>query len=210
MSRRKGKIVKMTKKEKKRLFSLFASLILALLFWIGQKLNPVDSQAATDLSDSGSATITKITSVTEKVSGTAKESSGKERISVDFSRHVDGDTTRFLLDGETITVRYLCIDTQETVHPGKEATKMGKTASDYVKSRLENAKKIEIEYDGPKTDRYDRVLAWVWLDDVLFNKELVEQGLAEVRYVYEDYKYVDALYDAQDKAREELLGIWAA
>lgn len=141
---------------------------------------------------------------------TTTEETVSERIPVTFTRHVDGDTSWFHVDGKDIKVRYLAIDTEETVHPTKEATEIGYTASEYVEETLSSAKKIELEYDANSdaVDKYDRTLAWVWVDGKLFQKELVENGLAKVAYVYADYKYLDQLYAAQEDAKENRLGVW--
>lgn len=135
----------------------------------------------------------------------------EEKQPVLLDKHIDGDTTRFSLNGKSIKIRYLAIDTQETVHPTKEATMLGHSASDYVKEKLELAKKIELEFapESDKEDKYGRVLAWVWVDDVLLQEELVQKGLAEVKYIYGDYKYLDKLEAAQQEAKNNKLGIWS-
>lgn len=139
--------------------------------------------------------------VKNTVESFTSQSNDSERIEVDFVRHIDGDTSVFLLNGEETTVRYLAIDTEETVHPTQEATELGQTASDYVEEKLENAKIIELEFDenSDLEDYYGRTLAWVWVDDELLQLELVTLGLATVEYIYGDYKYLDLLYQAESK-----------
>ena len=130
---------------------------------------------------------------------------------VKFSKCVDGDTAKFLLNGEEITVRFLAIDTPETKHPKKGVEPYGKEASDYTCNTLKNANKIVLEYDekSSKTDKYNRYLAWVWADDILLQKDLVEKGLAKVAYLYGDYKYVDELKKTESLAQENGLNIWS-
>lgn len=103
------------------------------------------------------------------------------KIEVELVQTVDGDTAKFKMDGEQITVRFLGINTKETVEPeiGEEA--WGKEASDFTKEKLKNATKIELEFDSiaEEKDNYDRYLAWIWVDDVLLQNLLVEKGLAE-------------------------------
>lgn len=103
-----------------------------------------------------------------------------ERIEVKYSESVDGDTAKFKLDEEIITVRFLGIDTPETVHPSLGEQPYGKEASNYTKEKLQNANKIELEYDSnsSKTDKYGRHLAWIWVDDSLLQEELIREGLA--------------------------------
>lgn len=129
---------------------------------------------------------------------------------VTFSKCVDGDTIKVLVDGEEKTVRFLAVDTPESVHPTKGVEFYGKEASDYTCTMITNAKKIELEYDenSDKEDKYDRLLAWVWVDDTLLQDELIKNGYAEVAYLYDDYKYTDILKDHQSIAEEAKIGIW--
>lgn len=132
-----------------------------------------------------------------------------EKEEVLFDSCVDGDTAKFIIDDEVKSVRFLAIDTPETVHPTKGEEPYGKEASDFTCDSLKNAKKILLEYEeGNKIDKYDRILAWVWIDDVLLQDELIKLGYAEVAYLYDDYKYTSLLKDHQAIAEANLLGIW--
>lgn len=130
------------------------------------------------------------------------------RKTVQFSKCTDGDTAHFLMDGEDITVRFLAIDTPEYT---KEKEPYGKEASEYTCSAISNATQIELEYDdgSDTSDKYGRHLAWVYVDGRLLQKELVEEGLAEVAYLYGDYAYTDELYEAQEQAKDKGLNIWS-
>lgn len=130
---------------------------------------------------------------------------------VKFSKCVDGDTAKFLLNGEEITVRFLAIDTPETKHPTKGVEPYGKEASDFTCNIITNAESIYLEYDNnsDKIDKYNRYLAWVWVDDNLIQKELVKQGLAKVAYLYGDYKYTNELKKLETEAQENKLNIWS-
>ena len=134
-----------------------------------------------------------------------------EKISVKFSKCVDGDTAKFIYKNEEITARFLAIDTPETVHPTKEVEEYGKEASDYTCNKIKNAKKIVLEYDNDsdKFDKYDRHLVWVFVDNSLLQKELVSNGLASVAYLYGDYKYTNDLEAVEQKAEDKKLGIWS-
>ena len=121
---------------------------------------------------------------------------------------VDGDTTHLKVGNEVLKVRYLAIDTPEYT---KEKEPYGKEASECVCKLLSEADKIELEYDdgSEKTDKYGRTLAWVYADDRLVQMELVQQGLAEVKYIYGDYAYTDDLQKAQKAAQADKLNIWS-
>ena len=131
-------------------------------------------------------------------------------IEVKFSDCVDGDTAKFIYKKEEITARFLAIDTPETVHPNKEEEPYGKEASEYTCNSLKNASKIELEYDtdSDELDKYDRHLVWVFVDGELLQEKLIEEGLAEVAYLYRDYKYTNILEAKQLAAQTKQIGIW--
>ncbi len=82
-------------------------------------------------------------------------------------RIVDGDTTIIDYKGKHEKVRLLCVNTPESVHPDKKQNiPMGKVASDYTKKRL-NGKYVDLEFEGPFRGRYGRLLAYVFVDEVI-------------------------------------------
>ena len=93
----------------------------------------------------------------------------------------------------------------------KEKEPFGKEASEYVCNTLTNAKKIQLEFDdgSDETDKYGRVLAWVYADGKLLQRELVKQGLAEVKYIYGDYAYTDELKELEKEAKAKKLAMWS-
>ena len=134
-----------------------------------------------------------------------------EKVAVKFEGCVDGDTIKVMLDNKKTTVRFLAIDTPETVHPTKGEETYGKEASNYTCDKVKNAKKLELEYDegSTKTDKYSRALAWVFVDDNLLQKDLVSLGYAKVAYLYGDYKYTDELKEIEKTAKSKKLGVWS-
>lgn len=129
---------------------------------------------------------------------------------VEFLKCVDGDTIKVSIDSKEYTVRMLAIDTPESVHPKKEVEYYGKEASDYTCNKITKAKEIELEYDdnSDKMDKYDRLLAWVFVDGNLLQEDLVENGYAKVAYLYGDYKYTKRLQEKQEIASAKGIGIW--
>ena len=129
---------------------------------------------------------------------------------VKLSKCVDGDTIKVKIDNKEYTVRMLAIDTPESVHPEKKVEYYGKEASEYTCNIVSDAKKIELEYDSgsDKTDKYDRLLAWVIVDGELLQDKLVSLGYAKVAYLYGDYKYTSLLEEHQELASAKNLGIW--
>lgn len=144
-----------------------------------------------------------------KINNSADEKT--EKVQVEFLEKVDGDTAKFGLNGENITVRFLGIDTPETVHPTKGEEPFGKEASDFSQENLQNAQKIELEYDknADKTDKYERHLAWIWVDDVLLQAELVKNGLAKTYMLQDNYKYAGLLQENEEMAKGQKIKIWS-
>ncbi|KAJ82725.1 Phage-encoded chromosome degrading nuclease YokF [Enterococcus faecalis NY9] len=76
---------------------------------------------------------------------------------------------------------------------------------------LSNAKEIQLEFDETnKTDRYDRLLAYVFVDGQLLQETLVGEGLAKVAYVKnKEAKYLEQLEAKQALAQQQNLGMWS-
>ena len=137
--------------------------------------------------------------------------SASQKFKVTLDKCIDGDTARFFIKGESRTVRFLSINAPEIAHDDVLEEFYGDEASSYVCKRLKKASVIKLQYD-PKSDivdKYDRVLAWVFVDDVLLQSDLVRNGYAEVKYVYDDYLYSNDLKDLEVLARDEHLGMWS-
>lgn len=134
--------------------------------------------------------------------------SAKDKYRVTLNKCVDGDTSYFNLKDEVLKTRFLAINTPEST---KTVEEYGKEASKFTCDILSSSKKIEIEYDknSDKKDKYGRDLVWVWVDGKLLQEELLENGLAEVKYLYGDYKYTDHLLKVEQKAKEDRLNMWS-
>ena len=139
------------------------------------------------------------------------DESNTNKITVELVSTVDGDTAKFKMNEETITVRFLGVNTKETVHPEIGEETWGKEASNFTKEKLEDATKIELEFDGhaEEKDKYNRYLAWIWIDDELLQNLLVENGLAETYMLQNNYKYAGILQESEEIAKNNKLGIWS-
>ncbi|MGH1652082.1 thermonuclease family protein, partial [Enterococcus faecalis] len=131
-----------------------------------------------------------------------KTKAENQPVAAEFIRHVDGDTTVLRIDGKEQKVRFLLVDTPETVKPKTKVQPFGLEASKRTKELLSTASEITFEYDsGDKIDRYGRVLGYIFVDGTLLQKTLVSEGLARVAYVKEpNTKYLLELEEAQEKA----------
>ncbi len=128
-------------------------------------------------------------------------------------RVVDGDTIEVEIGGLPGRVRYIGVDTPETVRPGSPVEWMGREAS-AANRQLVAGKAIVLEKDVSDVDRYQRLLRYVWLQRpdgswLLVNRELVRLGFAQVVTYPPDVKYVELFLESQREAREAQRGLWA-
>ena len=129
-------------------------------------------------------------------------------------RVVDGDTIRVTIDGTEHRVRYIGIDTPETVRPGSPVEEFAIEASDANRELLVG-RRLVLERDVSETDRFGRLLRYIWTvadaDRYTFvNLELVRRGYAQVATYPPDVRYVDLFLEAQREAREAERGLWSA
>jgi len=132
------------------------------------------------------------------------ESTETNRQTVKVTRAIDGDTIE--IEGGQ-KVRYIGIDTPETVDPRKSVQCFGKEASDKNKELVEG-KDVELEKDVSETDKYGRLLRYVWIEDLLINEFLVQEGYAQSSTYPPDVKYQERFKEAERQAREEGKGLW--
>lgn len=122
---------------------------------------------------------------------------------VQVVRVVDGDTLDVVIDGERYRVRYIGIDSPE----------LGESLADLATARnraLVTGQTVHLVKDQSETDRYGRLLRYVYLDDGrLINELLVQEGLARVTLFPPDTELANRLQEAEQRARSAALGIWA-
>jgi micrococcal nuclease len=116
------------------------------------------------------------------------------------ARVIDGDTI-VLAGGEH--VRYIGIDAPETDPQEPLAGEATTVNRDLVEGKI-----VRLEVDTSETDRYGRLLRYVWVDDVMVNLELVRRGLAEAKAYPPDTRYQALLEAAETEARQAGRGMW--
>lgn len=126
---------------------------------------------------------------------------------------IDGDTIRVNIEGREATIRLIGINTPETVDPRRSVECFGVEASNEAK-RLLSGKKVILQKDVSETDRYGRLLRFVYLPllsrELLFvNDYLVREGFAYASSYPPDISQSDNLNDAEGEARENNKGLWA-
>lgn len=126
-------------------------------------------------------------------------------------RVVDGDTIK-LFGGER--VRYIGVDTPETVHPRKPVQPFGHEASEYNRELVEG-RQVRIEMDVRERDRYGRLLGYVYVRDkatgeeLFVNAELLRAGYARVMTIPPDVRHADEFLALEREARKQRRGLWA-
>ncbi len=111
----------------------------------------------------------------ESEAGSASLDFNPSKYKAKVIRVIDGDTIK--IEGDKV-IRYIGIDTPETVHPSKPVQCYGKEASDKNKELVEG-KEVKLEKDVSETDKYGRLLRYIWLGDMLVNEYLVREGYAQ-------------------------------
>ena len=121
------------------------------------------------------------------------------------SRVIDGDTIE-LQNGER--VRYIGMDTPETVDPNKPVQCFGEEASAHNKELVEG-KYVRLLKDVSEADKYGRLLRYVYISDDFINLDLVKDGYARVSTLPPDMAHSKDFVSAEKTARAENLGLWA-
>jgi micrococcal nuclease len=129
---------------------------------------------------------------------------------------VDGDTLRVTLaDGTKTTVRLIGIDTPETKDPDEPVGCYGLEASARMEKLLKPGREVWLEKDVSETDRYERLLRYVWVeknngDVYLLNEVVVRDGYALAIRYEPDTARAERLEAAQRRAAERGAGLWSA
>lgn len=130
----------------------------------------------------------------------------------EVSKVVDGDTIEVMKNGQILKVRFIGINTPETVDPRRGVQCFGKEASDETKNLL-NGQRVILEKDISDKDKYDRLLRYVFRLNsdgsmVFVNDYLVRMGFAQVSTYPPDVKYEERFKKAQRLAKINKIGLW--
>jgi len=125
------------------------------------------------------------------------------------SRGVDGDTVEVQLDGETEDVRYIGVDTPETVKPDTPVQCFGPQASRFNHALVEH-RRVRLVFGLERRDVYGRLLAYVYLDGHLVNAELIRRGLARTLTIPPNDRFAGRLKRLEMAAARAGRGLWGA
>jgi micrococcal nuclease len=150
----------------------------------------------------------------------AQEPPGYEVATV--TRVVDGDTIEARIEervdgpaggggqvGETYDVRFIGIDTPESVKPGTPVECFAKEASAATKALLEG-ESVRLVKDVEETDRYERLLRYVYIGEEMANARLVANGYAYAFTYPPNVRHSELFVQLQREAREGKRGLWSA
>ncbi|MBI5043806.1 MAG: thermonuclease family protein [Nitrospirae bacterium] len=119
----------------------------------------------------------------------------------------DGDTISIRYRGDQYTVRLIGVDTPETAHPLKPVQYFADEATRFTKT-LAEGKVVRLEFDWQRLDKYDRLLAYIYLPDGrMLNAEIIKQGFG-FAYVKYHFKHLDLFRQLESEARTGGRGLW--
>ena len=126
------------------------------------------------------------------------------------TRVVDGDTF-WIDDGsrEGLKIRLTGVDAPEPRNSGNKLKGYFGSESSVYLAQLLDGRKVRLEYDVSRYDRYGRTLAYVYLEDGTFvNADLVKKGYATVMTIPPNVKHAEEFVKLAEKARKQKRGLW--
>ena len=125
------------------------------------------------------------------------------------TRVVDGDTIEVDLDGQEEDVRYIGVDTPETVKPDTPVQCFGPQASAFNHGLVER-RRVRLVFGEERRDVYGRLLAYVYLGDRFVNAELVRRGLARTLTIPPNDRFAARFERLQIAAARAGRGLWGS
>lgn len=119
----------------------------------------------------------------------------------------------FVLDGDTIElidkrrIRYIGINTPEINLGGGKPECFAADAAK-VNKELVVGQEIEMEKDVSQTDKYGRLLRYVYIDGLLINDFLLRLGYARLELIPPDTHLSQQFKEAEKEAIENKRGLW--
>jgi micrococcal nuclease len=123
------------------------------------------------------------------------------------SRVIDGDTIEVRIGGGRDDVRYIGVDTPETVKPGTPVQCFGPRAHRF-NARLVARRRLRLVFGEERRDAYGRLLAYAYLGRRFVNAELVRRGLARTLAIPPNIRFAGRLEMLQNAAARAGRGLW--
>lgn len=125
------------------------------------------------------------------------------------TRVVDGDTIEARVGGRIEDVRYIGVDTPETVKPDTPVQCFGPRASTF-NHRLVERRRVRLVFGVERRDAYGRLLAYVHLGHVFVNASLVRKGLARSLTIPPNDRFAPLFRRLEKRAARAGKGLWGA
>ena len=129
--------------------------------------------------------------------------------SASVTRVVDGDTAEVQIGEAVEDVRYIGLDTPETVKPGEPVECFGPQASNF-NHRLVEGKQVRLVFGAERRDDYGRLLAYVYLGDSFVNAILLRRGMARTLTIPPNDRYAERFEELERAAARAGRGLWGA
>jgi micrococcal nuclease len=124
-------------------------------------------------------------------------------------RVVDGDTIEVRLGGQSEVVRYIGVDTPETVKPGTPVQCFGPRAH-AVDQRLVDGRRLRLVFGVERRDVYGRLLAYAYLGHRFVNAILVRRGLARTLTIPPNDRFAERFERLERDAARVGRGLWGS
>ena len=121
---------------------------------------------------------------------------------------VDGDTIKVRVGDHIETVRYIGVNAPEMRHPTSGEEEPGAREATEGNRGLVDGQLVRLEIDLQERDRYGRLLAYVYVGEMMVNAELVSQGYAQVMTIPPNVRYQERFLKLQREARLLQIGLW--
>ena len=131
----------------------------------------------------------------------------RDGIVVSVADVVDGDTIEVLIDGREEDVRYIGVDTPESVKPGSPVECFGPEASEY-NERLVGGRQVRLDFGPERRDDYGRLLAYIYLGDRFVNAALVRGGYATTLTIAPNDRFAPLFDRLEQEAGNAGRGLW--
>jgi micrococcal nuclease len=136
-------------------------------------------------------------------------SSGPSAASAYVARVVDGDTIEAQIGDRLEDVRYIGVDTPETVKPDTPVQCFGPQASAFNHRLVEN-RQVRLVFGVERRDIYGRLLAYVYLGRRFVNAILVRRGLARSLTIPPNDRFAPLFRRLELRAAQAGRGLWGA
>jgi micrococcal nuclease len=141
--------------------------------------------------------------------GGAAPDGGPPAVEAYVIRAVDGDTIEAHVDDHDEYVRYIGVDTPETVKPDTPVQCFGPRASSF-NHQLVEGRRVRLVFGVERRDAYGRLLAYVYLGHRFVNAILARRGLARPLTIPPNDRYAPLFRRLSLRAARAGRGLWGA